>query len=260
MTNNHELIRNLGIFINVEMMVPFVEDLSISKSKLEAEEWKVAHEQSASILPEVVFKPETGRYQVIGEYTTFYAYQKVHKPNILVKCKAYRSLSDGQKYLQTLKWMIRDSITDWYDRNKLINTLISDYGYTITYIANQINKTAQYIQYYLDPPEHVREEANRQRKEPIINRIREAPFKHEHNKEYLYKLVLYSNKNINQYHIKYYIAWIRGNGIKFEERNLTIEQEHQLIDMAINLKEDFLEQVRREINKMRVRNRGRPIF
>lgn len=154
--------------------------------------------------------------------------------------------------------MMKNGVSDWYNRHEVITKLIDEFDYTKLDLALILCKDNTDIQFYLNPPKKVESETIRQGKEKIINKISLEAFKHDYNKDYLYNLILRLGKNITLDQLKY-IGWMRGNGIKFEERYLTPHQEQQLIEKALHVKEDFLSQIRVTINDMRLSNGDDPI-
>jgi len=250
---------NEWLYIPLKSMVPYVVDLDIPKAQMKREINKIEKENNASSMPEVIFNNASGDYLVVGGYTTFYAYAKVANPNRLIPCKAFYELQEDEKYLLTLDWMMKNRVDNWYSRHKIITKLIVNFAYTEKELASFLNKEPKDIKFYLASPANIQTEAIRQGKESIINKIYLTPFKNNHNKDYLYINILYLGQHVTDDQLKF-IGWMRGNGINFEERGLTLEQEHQLIDRALNLKDDFLNDIRVMINIMRMSNRDDPIF
>ncbi|QKY70205.1 hypothetical protein [Lentibacillus sp. CBA3610] len=258
--NNIQMSRpNELVYICLKWIIPTYVGLDIPTAQLNRERRKVSEENTSSILPEVIFDPSSGHYLLAGGYTTFYAYQLVHNPNTLVPCKVFYQLTEDERYLLTLDWMLKNNITNWYNRHDIITKLMRDFRYTLYDLNTFLKRPKKTIQRYLDPPPHIDRETIRQQKESIINKIDLEALKHEHNKDYLYILILYFGLHISDDQLKY-LRWIRGNDIKFEECRLTLEQEQQLIDKALNLKQDFLEQIRSMINDMRIENGDGSIF
>jgi hypothetical protein len=247
------------MYINIGSLKPFVENLNIPETQMQRTREKISKEKYASDLCEVVFNKKKGQYLVVGGYTTCYAYREVYAENLLIPCKVFYHLPKKELYLLTLEWMFKNNVTDWYNRHQIILKLHIQFHCSISELGTFFNKKANDIRFYLEPPESVKAETNFQRKERIINKISLAAFKHEHNKYYLYDLVLYKNVHVTGDHL-IYMAWIRSNGIKFEECDLTPEQEHTLINRAIHLKRDFLNEIKRSIDEMRDRNGDPPIF
>ncbi|MGM8215911.1 hypothetical protein ACLIA0_10105 [Bacillaceae bacterium W0354] len=259
MINIQKALPNELLYVPLGNLQPFVSDLEIPKKQLLREKNKISVEINASVLPEIVFDQESCKYLVVGGYTTYFAYKSLYKPNRLVRCKAFYQLSEEQRYLLTIDWMMKNNVTNWYNRHKIITKLISGFKYTKEELATYLNKGNRDIQFYLDPPVNVKQNTIKQEQEKIINKISLEAFKNSHNKDYLYILVLYFGEKITQEKLDF-IRWIRGNNIKFEECELTLEQEHQLIDKALNLKDEFLTEIKILINDMRIRNGQKPIF
>ncbi|MEC5423385.1 hypothetical protein QGM71_07730 [Virgibacillus sp. C22-A2] len=253
MITNPNMPPNVILYVNLGSLEPFVKSLDIPKRQLEREIKKISVENYSSYFPEVVFNRDTGKYLVVGNYITFNAYRFLYKPNLLIPCKAFYKLEEDERYLLTIDWMMKNNVNNWYDRHRIFTKLITDFEYSRSDLATFLNKEKSDIQFYLDPPPNVRNETVRQSEEKIINKISLQAFKNNHNKDYLYILILYQGLTITYEHLKY-ISWLRGNGIKFEECNLTLEQEHQLIDKAIHLKRDFLDEIRMAISDMQMKN------
>lgn len=247
------------IYIPIGNLQPFISDLEIPVTQMRREKNKILGERYASTLPEVVFDQASSMYFVIGGYSTYYAYSQLYKPNRLIPCKAFYELFEDERYLLTLAWMMKNNITNWYNRYDIITKLMIAFHYSKEEIATFLNREPKDIQLYLDPPPNVQQRTLQQRKEKIINKISLEAFKHSHNKDYLYILVLYFGHTITHEQLKF-ISWLRGNDIRFEERQLTLEQEHQLIDKALNLKEEFLNEIRLLIQEMQKQNEDKPMI
>ena len=258
MITNPKMRPNECIYINLGSLEPYI-NLDIPKKQLAREIKKISSENYSSNIPEVVFNQESGKYQIVGNYTTFYAYASLYKSNILIPCKAFYTLEEDERYLLSIDWIMKNHVINWYDRHKIITRLIIDFKYSKTDLAIFLNKGTNDIRFYLEPPIHVKNETIHQGKERIINKISLEAFKKEHNKDYLYILTLINNFPIT-YDQLTYISWLRSKSIKFEECNLTIEQEHQLIDKALHLKVDFLNSIKEIINEMQLENGNKPIF
>lgn len=231
------------IYINLGSMEPFVKDLDIPKTQLKQEKKKLLAESNSSILPEVVFNRATGKYLVVGGYTTYYAYLDIINSNKLIPCKAFYHLAEDERYLLTLDWVLKNKVDNWYNRHDIITKLKVDFNYTKEELGTFLSKKTSYFNFYLDPPSNIKNITINQKRESTINKINREAFKHSHNKDYLYILVLHYGVPITDEQLKF-IRWLRGNGIRFESCNLTLEQEHQLIDKALHLKEDFLNDIR----------------
>lgn len=252
MINNLETKPNELVYIPLSNMQPFIDDLEIPKMQLSREKNKISVEHYASNLPEVMYDQTINKYLIIGGYTTFYAYHELYNSYLLIPCKVFYQIKEDERFLFTLDWMMKNRVDNWYDRNAIITKLINDFHYTEQTLMTFLNKKSKDIQFYLDPPPHVGKITTQQNKEAIINKISLTPLK-EHNKDYLYILILYFDIPITHQQLTF-ISWIRGNRIKFEECELTLEQEHQLIDRALDLKEDFLNNIRTQIQAMQMLN------
>ncbi|TRM10543.1 hypothetical protein FH966_01735 [Lentibacillus cibarius] len=258
--NDNPITRpNELVYINLQCIEPFIDDLEIPNRQFNLEQRKISNDRVSSILPEVTFDPTSGHYLLLGGYTTLFAYRSVHSSNTLVPCKAYYHLAEDECYLLTLDWVFKNNITNWYNRHDIITKLTTDFLYTENDLAAFLSKQKKDIQLYLAPPSHIETETVHQQKENIINKIYLQRFVHNYNQDYLAIRILYLNQNVTTEQLTF-IGWLRGNGIKFEECHLTLEQEHRLIDSALNLKRNFLDQIRRTINEMRIQNGDEPIF
>lgn len=137
---------------------------------------------------------------------------------------------------------------------------MTEFQYTENGLAAFLSKPKKNIQFYFDPPSHIETETVRQNKEYLINKIYYLEnFVHDYNKEYLAIRIIYFDENVTADQLKF-IGWLRGTSIKFEEWNLTLEQEHLLIDSALHLKQNFLDRTREIINEMRINNGDEPMF
>ncbi len=140
MINYSRLLVNEFVFVPLESMEPFIQNLDIPKKQLSREIKKVNKEIYSSYLPEVVFDVKTCKYSVVGNYTTYYAYQHLYPKNRLILCKVFYDLEESEKYLITIDWMMKHRITNWYDRRDIITKLIYEFNLPKSELTTYLNK------------------------------------------------------------------------------------------------------------------------
>ncbi|MFB4167340.1 hypothetical protein [Virgibacillus sp. JSM 102003] len=73
--NNIQRFRpNELVYINLQCIKPFIDDLEIANAQLNREQRKISNERVSSFLLEVTFDQASGSYLLVDGYTTFYAY------------------------------------------------------------------------------------------------------------------------------------------------------------------------------------------
>ncbi|MBP1971405.1 hypothetical protein J2Z83_003544 [Virgibacillus natechei] len=100
------------IYINLGSIEPLLKDSEPPKKQLQHDKMKGGN--NALTLPEVVFDEVTGKYLVVGGYTSFYTYHTTYHANTLIPCKISYSLTENERYLVTIDWLIENNAHDLY--------------------------------------------------------------------------------------------------------------------------------------------------